>query len=129
MTTEHLNATATLDKNVLGGPLAICSRDPLTGFYRDGCCTTGAEDYGTHVVCARVTAEFLAFSLSRGNDLITPRPDYRFPGLKPGDGWCLCVSRWKEAYDAGVAPPLRLEATHEAALRVVTLAQLKEHAL
>jgi uncharacterized protein len=117
------------DRNVLGGPLQPCSTDPMTGFYRDGCCSTGPQDSGSHTVCATVTKEFLEFSRAQGNDLITPRPEFRFPGLKPGDGWCLCVSRWKAAYDVGVAPPLRLEATHEAALRVVTLAQLQEHAM
>jgi uncharacterized protein len=116
-------------RNVLGQPIQPCSISPMTGFYRDGCCSTGPQDTGSHTVCATVTAEFLAFSRSRGNDLTTPRPEFRFPGLKPGDGWCLCVSRWREAFDAGVAPPVRLEATHEAALRVVTLTQLQEHAL
>lgn len=115
-------------RNVLGGPLQACSYDPLTGFYRDGCCETGPQDLGSHTVCARVTQEFLDFSRSRGNDLVTPRPEYRFKGLKPGDRWCLCAARWREAYDAGVAPPVVLEATHEKALAVVTLAQLREHA-
>lgn len=125
----HLLEDQPTDRNVLGEPLQPCSTDPLTGFYRDGCCSTGPQDQGSHTVCAQVTAEFLAFSRSRGNDLTTPRPEFRFPGLKPGDGWCLCVSRWKEAFDAGVAPPLRLGATHEAALRVATLEQLTKHAL
>lgn len=118
----------TTDRNVLGGELVPCSYDPLTGFWRDGCCRTGADDHGTHVVCARVTEAFLAYSLSRGNDLITPRPAWRFAGLKPGDRWCLCVSRWVEALEAGVAPPVVLEATHEAALRHVDLATLRAHA-
>lgn len=115
--------------NVLGGALQACSFDPLTGFFRDGCCTTDAQDHGTHVVCARVTADFLAYSLARGNDLMTPRPEYRFAGLKPGDRWCLCANRWKEALEAGVAPPVVLEATHIKALASVTLVQLQTHAL
>ena len=114
--------------NVLGEPLQECGRDPLTGFYRDGCCETGPDDHGTHVVCAVMTAEFLAFTAGRGNDLSTPRPSFRFPGLRPGDRWCLCVSRWKEALDAGVAPPVVLEATHRRALDVVSLADLRAHA-
>ena len=114
--------------NVLGGPLAVCGRDPLTGFYRDGGCESGPDDHGTHVVCAVMTAEFLAFTRSRGNDLSTPRPEYRFPGLRAGDRWCLCVSRWREALAAGVAPPVVLEATHRKALAVVTLDALKAHA-
>ncbi|MEM8996649.1 MAG: DUF2237 domain-containing protein [Acidobacteriota bacterium] len=114
-------------RNVLGGPLAACSGDPVTGFYRDGCCATGPDDLGRHVVCAVVTAEFLAYSRSQGNDLITPRPEFSFPGLEPGDRWCLCVSRWREALEAGVAPPVVLEATHEAALREVDLQDLEAH--
>ena len=117
------------DKNVLGGELAPCSSSPLTGFYRDGCCNTGAEDLGLHVVCARVTAEFLAFERARGNDLITPVPALGFPGLKPGDRWCVCAGRWREAFDAGVAPPVVLGATHEEALAVIPLANLRKHAL
>ena len=115
-------------KNVLGGPLADCSRDPLTGFYRDGCCRTGSGDVGLHVVCARVTAEFLTFSAARGNDLMTPRPDFDFPGLKPGDSWCLCALRWKEALEAGCAPEVVLEATHVSALEYVDLEDLQQHA-
>ncbi|MDT7856068.1 DUF2237 domain-containing protein [Rubrivirga sp. S365] len=115
-------------ENVLGGPLQTCGRDPLTGFYRDGCCETGPDDVGTHVVCAVMTAAFLAFTASRGNDLSTPRPAFRFPGLAPGDRWCLCVSRWKEALAAGVAPPVVLEATHQKALDVVSLDDLRAHA-
>lgn len=114
--------------NVLGGPLQACSYDPLTGFFRDGCCRTDASDHGTHVVCARVTADFLAFSISRGNDLSTPRPEWRFAGLKPGDRWCLCVQRWLGALEAGFAPPVVLEATHAAALEHVSLDVLKAHA-
>ncbi|KAF6003576.1 hypothetical protein F1559_002883 [Cyanidiococcus yangmingshanensis] len=116
-------------RNVLGGPLAPCCHQPRTGFYRDGYCATGPEDIGSHTVCARVTAEFLAFTASRGNDLSTPAPQFNFPGLRPGDKWCLCASRWKEAYDAGVAPPVILEACHENALRFVPLAVLREFSL
>jgi uncharacterized protein len=117
-----------MSKNVLGTPLVPCSYDPLTGYYRDGCCETDAHDHGTHVVCARVTHEFLVFSLERGNDLMTARPEHRFPGLQAGDRWCLCANRWKEAYEAGVAPPVVLECTHAKALEFVTLEQLQEHA-
>jgi uncharacterized protein (DUF2237 family) len=102
---------------------------PLTGFFRDGCCNTGPEDVGLHVVCVEVTADFLAFSQTRGNDLLTPVPDYGFPGLKPGDRWCLCAARWEEARRAGMAPPVLLEATHVAALEICALDQLKAHAL
>jgi uncharacterized protein (DUF2237 family) len=116
-------------KNVLGGPLLACSYAPLTGFFRTGCCETGRDDLGRHLVCSKVTAAFLAFSRSRGNDLSTPRPELRFPGLKPGDRWCLCVHRWLEAYEAGVAPPVVLAATHRAALEVVSLDILKAHAI
>ncbi len=115
--------------NVLGTALLACSFVPLTGFFRDGCCNTDDHDQGTHVVCARVTAEFLAYSRQRGNDLSTPRPEYRFVGLQAGDRWCLCALRWKEALAAGVAPPVHLEATHAKALEIVTLAQLHAHAL
>ncbi len=102
--------------NLLGTELATCSTAPMTGFYRDGCCSTGGDDTGVHVVCAQVTAEFLAFSVREGNDLSSPRPEYGFPGLVPGDRWCLCASRWQDAYDAGVAPPVVLAATHARAL-------------
>ena len=115
-------------RNVLGGVLLACSYSPLTGFYRTGCCETGAEDVGLHLVCVRVTAEFLAFSQQVGNDLSTPRPEYRFRGLKPGDRWCLCALRWKEALDAGAAPQVVLEATNELALRIVDLDTLKAYA-
>lgn len=115
-------------RNVVDGPLQPCGRDPLTGFYRDGYCATGPDDRGRHVVCAVVTAEFLAFSARRGNDLVTPRPEWGFPGLEPGDRWCLCVLRWAEALHAGVAPPVVLEATHASALDVVPLAALRAHA-
>ncbi|WP_298406801.1 DUF2237 domain-containing protein [uncultured Chloroflexus sp.] len=116
-------------RNVLGGVLMPCSMQPLTGFYRNGCCDTGPHDVGLHVVCAQVTAEFLAFSRSHGNDLITPRLEYNFPGLKPGDRWCLCALRWLEAYEAGVAPPVILAATHEAALTVIPREALLRYAL
>jgi uncharacterized protein (DUF2237 family) len=116
-------------RNVLGGELEPCSFDPLTGFYRSGCCDAGADDPGVHVVCARVTEEFLAFSVSRGNDLVTPVPAFGFPGLRPGDQWCLCADRWHEALDAGVAPPVVLEATHARALEWVSLEDLRRHAV
>jgi uncharacterized protein (DUF2237 family) len=115
-------------KNVLGGELEPCSVDPVTGFYRDGCCNTGGDDYGVHSVCVRVTEEFLDFSLSQGNDLLTPVPAFGFPGLKPGDQWCLCASRWAEALDAGVAPVVVLAATHARTLEFVSLEDLKAHA-
>jgi uncharacterized protein (DUF2237 family) len=115
--------------NVLGEPLAPCGLDPLTGFYRDGCCNTGYDDTGIHPVCVRVSREFLAFSKSRGNDLSTPAPEFGFPGLQPGDQWCLCAGRWREALDAGMAPPVVLAATHEETLAVVPLAALKRHAI
>jgi uncharacterized protein (DUF2237 family) len=119
----------TPDKNVLGGPLAVCSSAPRTGFFRDGCCNTGADDVGIHVICARMTREFLEFERRRGNDLVTPMPAAQFPGLSPGDRWCVCAGRWREAFDAGVAPPVVLEATHEEALAIVPLADLRRHAL
>lgn len=114
--------------NVLGGALLPCSVAPLTGFFRDGCCNTGPEDRGLHVVCAVMTAEFLAFSRRAGNDLSTPMPAYGFPGLKPGDRWCLCAARWEEARRAGAAPQVLLEATHIAALEVCSLEDLRAHA-
>ncbi len=117
------------DLNVLGGPLEICGTSPATGFFRTGKCLTGPQDSGSHVVCAEVTAEFLAFTRSRGNDLSTPAPELGFPGLKPGDRWCLCALRWKEALEAGVAPPVILAATHRNVLRHVSLADLKAHVL
>jgi uncharacterized protein len=116
-------------KNVLGTFLEACCMDPLTGFYRNGGCDTGPEDVGLHVVCAQMTAEFLKFSGEKGNDLVTPMPDYDFPGLKPGDRWCLVAARWKEALDAGVAPPVFLRGTHRAALGVVSLEELKKYAV
>jgi uncharacterized protein (DUF2237 family) len=117
------------DRNVLGGPIEACSMAPRTGFYRDGCCNTGPEDLGLHIVCAQVTREFLDFARGRGNDLITPAPQFGFPGLKPGDRWCVCAATWRQAYEAGVAPPVVLRATHEETLAVVPLSALKEHAL
>jgi uncharacterized protein len=113
--------------NVLGTPLVPCSYDPLTGYFRDGCCKTDETDTGSHLICARVTDAFLAFSKERGNDLSTPRPEYRFKGLQAGDRWCLCASRWKEALNAGVAPLVVLESTHAKALQFVTLEQLENH--
>ena len=114
--------------NVLGGPLQPCSFDPVTGFFRDGCCHTGPGDHGLHTVCVEATAEFLHFSREAGNDLSTPVPEYEFPGLKPGDHWCLCVTRWMEAFEAGCAPRVVLEATHVSALEYVELDDLKAHA-
>ena len=114
-------------KNVLGTDLLPCSFDPLTGYFRDGCCNTDDSDMGSHLVCVRVTKEFLAFSGACGNDLVTPQPQYRFAGLKPGDRWCLCANRWREALESGVAPPVVLEATHDKALEFVLLAQLQKH--
>jgi uncharacterized protein (DUF2237 family) len=111
--------------NVLGTSLVPCSYDPLTGYFRDGCCNTDDNDQGSHVVCAKMTQEFLDFSLEQGNDLITPRPEYRFKGLEAGDRWCLCALRWKQAYEAGVAPKVVLECTHVRALDYVTLDQLQ----
>ena len=116
-------------KNVLGTELVVCGTDPMTGFYRDGCCNTGAQDAGLHVVCVEVSAQFLEFSKSRGNDLTTANPMYQFPGLLTGDRWCLCAARWKEAYDAGVAPPVHLAACHMSTLEFASLEQLQEHAI
>ena len=115
--------------NVLGGVLQTCCTSPLTGFYRNGRCDTGPEDLGVHSVCIQVTDDFLAFSLAHGNDLVTPRPEWGFPGLQSGDSWCLCASRWKDALDAGVAPKVRLAATHEATLQHVTLDELIKYAI
>ena len=115
-------------RNVLGEPLSLCCAAPRTGFFRDGFCRTSAEDVGTHVICAVVTDEFLRFTLARGNDLSTPRPEFDFPGLREGDGWCLCALRWVEALEAGVAPPVRLSATHARALDYVPLEVLRAHA-
>lgn len=117
------------DRNVLGGDLEPCGTDPLTGYYRDGCCSTGPEDLGSHTVCAVVSAEFLAHQQRVGNDLSTPRPEYRFPGLHPGDRWCVVVARWLQAYQDGVAAPVVLAATHARALDIVPLEALREHAV
>ena len=121
--------TDTQTRNVLGEPLAGCCDAPVTGFYRDGFCRTGQADIGRHVVCAVVTDDFLEFSARRGNDLSTPHPEFEFPGLKAGDRWCLCAARWAEAREAGVAPRVALTATHEAALEIIDLADLKAHAV
>ncbi len=117
------------DRNVLGGMLENCSMSPRTGFYRDGCCNTGPEDLGLHVVCTQVTREFLAFARGQGNDLVTPAPEYGFPGLKPGDRWCVCAATWRQAYEAGVASPVVLAATHEETLAVIPLDVLRELAV
>ena len=114
--------------NVLGGELAPCSFDPVTGFFRDGTCRTEGRDPGFHAICAVMTEEFLAFSVSVGNDLVTPRPEWQFPGLRPGDRWCVVAARWQEALEANVAPPVVLEATHASALEFVALADLQAHA-
>ena len=121
----HPVATA---RNVLGGTLEPCSMRPLTGFFRDGCCNTGPSDVGSHTVCAVMTLEFLEFSRRAGNDLLTPRPEFGFPGLKQGDRWCVCAARWLEAFEIGMAPPVVLEATHERALEVLDLPELKAYA-
>jgi len=122
------NDQSTDELNVLGTALEPCSFDPMTGFYRTGSCSTGQQDVGSHTVCVRVSEAFLAYSRSRGNDLMTPQPAFGFPGLKPGDRWCVCALRWLEAYEAGVAPPVMLLATHEAALQLVPLDALKSRA-
>ncbi|MCH2136493.1 MAG: DUF2237 domain-containing protein [Phycisphaerales bacterium] len=125
-TQPDTHATA---RNVLGGPLMPCSTDPMTGFYRTGCCDTGPDDTGSHTVCIVATAEFLAFSRSVGNDLSTPVPEWGFPGIQSGDQWCLCAPRWQEALEAGMAPPVVLGATHEGALAFVSLDDLRNHAV
>lgn len=119
----------TTEKNVLGGELKDCSLDPMTGFFRDGCCRTNEQDVGRHVVCVEMTDDFLEFSKTKGNDLSTPIPEYEFPGLKAGDRWCLCALRWQEALDAGKAPHLYLQSTHESALEVLSLEDLKKYAI
>ena len=116
-------------KNVLGENLALCCSSPIAGFYRDGFCQTGDQDLGIHVICAQVTNEFLDFTKAQGNDLRTPAQMFNFVGLKAGDRWCLCASRWKEALEAGVAPPVDLTATHESALKIVSLEQLQQHSI
>lgn len=118
-----------MDRNVLGGELAVCGQDPVTGFYRDGCCSTGPEDVGSHSVCVVATAEFLAHQRAVGNDLTTPRPELDFPGLVPGDRWCVVAARWGQAYQAGAAAPVVLAATHQRATEIVPLAWLREHAV
>lgn len=124
-----MDAERNVERNVLGGELEVCCTSPMTGFFRDGSCRACAQDPGSHTVCARVTAEFLAFTRSRGNDLSRPVPEFGFPGLAPGDRWCLCAARWHEAFQAGCAPPVILTATHERALEVIDLDELKRHAL
>jgi hypothetical protein len=116
-------------RNVLGSELVPCSLDPLTGYYRTGCCENRGDDPGMHVVCCQVTADFLEFSVSRGNDLVTPMPEYGFPGLRPGDQWCVCAARWAEALEAGAACPVVLESTHLSALEYVNLGDLKAYAV
>ena len=124
-----MSSVLSKEKNVLGGPLLACSYAPLTGFFRDGCCATGPEDVGSHTVCAIVTEEFLAFSRRAGNDLSTPQPGLGFPGLQPGDRWCVCAARWLEAHEAGCAPPVLLAATHERALEVIEIDTLLAYAI
>ncbi len=119
----------TEEKNIFGEDLKECGTDPMTGFFRDGCCRAAVEDVGLHLVCAEMTEEFLVFSKSRGNDLTTPRPEFGFSGLNPGDRWCLCALRWKEALDSGVAPPVFLQSTHESVLSIIDLSDLKKHAV
>ncbi|MBN8450124.1 MAG: DUF2237 domain-containing protein [Candidatus Accumulibacter sp.] len=116
-------------RNVLGGLLGSCSEKPMTGFFRDGCCNTGSEDFGSHTVCVLLTDDFLEFSKARGNDLSTPRPEFGFPGLNAGDRWCLCAARWREAFQAGKAPRVVLNSTNEACLLIVSLDDLKRHAI
>lgn len=122
------NNVAAIARNVLGSQLQLCCSDPITGFFRDGFCNTNKQDIGKHWVCAIMTEEFLSFSQQQGNDLITPRPEFDFPGLKAGDGWCLCAARWLEAYKAGVAPSVKLLSTHEKSLDIIPLETLKEKA-
>jgi len=116
-------------RNVLGGILGSCSEQPMTGFFRDGCCNTSDEDFGSHTICVVLTADFLEFSRARGNDLTTPRPEFAFPGLQPGERWCLCAARWREALHAGKAPRVVLNSTNEACLLIVSLDDLKRHAI
>ncbi len=118
-----------IQRNVLGGPLGRCSDKPLTGFFRDGCCNTSEEDLGSHTICVVLTAQFLQFSKVRGNDLSTPRPEFDFPGLNPGDRWCLCAARWREAFQAGMAPQVVLNACNEMSLDIVSLEDLKKYAI
>ncbi len=118
----------TEQRNVLGEPLALCCRDPLTGFYRDGHCRTAGDDLSSHTVCSRITENFLAYTKAHGNDLSTPRPELGFPGLTPGDQWCVCAARWQEAWMDGVAPPVVLASTHESAVQYVPIEVLRQHA-
>lgn len=129
MSASNDNEEKEPDLNVFGEPLMPCGLDPITGFYRDGCCSTGPQDLGSHTVCTEVTQAFLAFSKAQGNDLVTPIPQYQFPGLKPGDRWCLCADRWNEAFVAGAAPNVVLASTHLRALRTIDLNDLKSRAL
>lgn len=129
MSGQNGNGSKPVARNVLGGKLETCCTAPLTGFFRTGKCETGPQDAGVHTVCARMTREFLEFSRAQGNDLMTPNPAFGFPGLQPGDCWCVCAARWKEAYDAGVASPVRLAATHEATLQYIRREELLEYAL
>lgn len=124
---ESRSTIQTMARNVLGSELAVCSKNPVTGFFRDGCCNTNGDDGGMHTICVVMTEEFLTFSKERGNDLSTPRPEYGFPGLKAGNQWCVCLIRWKEALDAGVAPPVRLEATHVSVVEFIDLETLREY--
>jgi uncharacterized protein len=117
-----------MSKNVFGEALILCSEEPITGYFRTGCCETDNRDRGAHTVCAVMTADFLSFSLEMGNDLISPRPQLSFPGLKPGDQWCICVDRWMQAYNAGIAPPIKLEATNEETLKYIELEELVKFA-
>ena len=126
---DMLDEESPPQKNVFGEPLAICSNNPLTGFFRDGCCNTDPQDYGSHTVCVVMTEDFLAFSKVAGNDLSTPVPEFAFPGLKAGDRWCLCAARWQQAFHAGMAPRVVLAATHERALEIVALQDLKRFAI
>ncbi len=128
MATSPIPAARLPARNVFNEPIIPCSFKPLTGFFRDGCCKTGDDDVGTHVVCAVMTEEFLAFSVERGNDLVTPVPEWGFPGLRAGDKWCLCALRWVEAWQAGMAPPVVLESTNYHALDVISLTVLQAHA-
>lgn len=122
------HAILPIAKNVFGEPLVPCSFNPVTGYFRDGCCKTNEEDVGTHIICTVMTAEFLAFSQARGNDLSTPRPEWGFPGLRPGDQWCLCADRWIEAWRAGFAPKVVLESTNQLMLKIVSLDELHKYA-
>lgn len=126
---DERGAGVGIGRNVLGGPLEECGTDPLTGFYRDGCCTSGSEDVGNHTICAVMTSAFLAHQKSVGNDLSTPRPEYRFPGLVPGDRWCVVAMRWLQAHEDGVASPVVLASTNERALRVIPLETLRDYAV